>query len=1536
MGSSLSRRNSNRSRSEDRDQDLSDRPTKRIRTSSCHHANSSSSEETSTTMRNNNNDSESTNNNDLETLQNDLETVERGLNECRGILFSVQGNIIDRSSGASLSLSSSSQQHRGGRALFESIGSALGNIRGRFHELANSITAPAPDDPTNNASSSAAAESSGSSSLAIPAAAAAANVARPVLLSREESLRVLSQRLDTAELSHLTRMPLNLLQSELSRRDDATSPTNDDEHQSFSSPPRRRTQLRRQSSALWASRNRDDMLSDAVSAIQAPPSVGGAASSIVESPSASSSSSSVANNLSELSFASGRDLAASTRTSSGNSAILPTLQERVSIKEDGVELSIEEDGHHDDRELLLPDSAKKHKQHLRPSMRGSMKILGEDVVKQLAVDLDTANDKENVGVDQVAVAAAAAPPSSTPDVEIYTWGSLEFSINSDGDGNKENAADDATYRLFGTSENNAKAAADSPRPLPPNTRLGRSDIVSMSASETHCAFVTASGRLLICGNNRKGAVDPSRRDSFCIPRPTHLEAGLGMNRIKKVSCGINHTAVVTETKSVLTWGCNDKGQLGHRNATRSSGTAASFVFPKAFILGNGGRRADNVACCDGYTVVLTTRMEAYVCGGESLAAPKGCPSSSVLSNDDDDDVFFPMPKQNSVLRGLPLVGMTSGLRHLVAWTAHGTAYAWGCNEAGQCGREYPRDLKVPVPIGVPKSTFTPIPDANNNNNSDSTGSSSSFLNNWNVWARGEPMSLASDVHVVDAACGKDHTVLVTDSGRLLVCGSNTSGQLGVVAESEFNTPPASMISFKVHPVAHPNPERRFQCVEAGTNHTILLDDSGSVWQMGNGELSIRQVPSLLLPGSQICSIAAGGSINYAVSKSKSTENLCATMPSVPELDDLMNAIRSEHEQKKESNVPCTTTTSSQQQAETISNNYLSSIEDLARGTENLFRSPAVMNSLFVDPKEIDHMYQTLINGSHTTEMKQRIVSSIERGMRTGLKSMEDSRLIYFESVRFLLLYLQCPLWRDGEQNSKNEEEKESKITFDRRGDLLFLLCETILGLPFEGYKAFLAWGAAVYGEKLFVPLLVQPLVQQLNRRFMNNITHGIPMIAGVLRWLHTVNERSDHALARGQDFYCTGIDDMSTEALFEDLTTYQTATHVQRSSNFFLAAHPFLMAPDIKQKLLQVENQMSMVEAAQADGVSFNAQTREFKFQPYFVLSIDRKYLLQQTLQAVAKASTEKLRKGLKVVFKGEDGVDAGGVTKEFFQLLCEKLFDVNTGMWTTSFGNHNETWFNSDCTWNSEGFYLVGVLCGLAVYNSVILDVHFPHAIYRKLLGLPLGLEDLIDKDVRKGLKCLLDYDGDDAEDVFCLTFEVAWMDLGQERKKELKVGGSDIAVTSENKEEYVRLYARWLLVDSIASQYDEFERGFNQVMEDSSLDILLAEELELLVTGTPELDFSALEGSSEYEGGFDKDFAVVQNIWKWIQSASLPTQEKFLKFCTGSSKGEFLGRDDRFNPSCIAFLMFIVPLINYSFFSSRQDPSVDSAKCRSRFKGT
>jgi len=40
----------------------------------------------------------------------------------------------------------------------------------------------------------------------------------------------------------------------------------------------------------------------------------------------------------------------------------------------------------------------------------------------------------------------------------------------------------------------------------------------------------------------------------------------------------------------------------------------------------------------------------------------------------------------------------------------------------------------------------------------------------------------------------------------------------------------------------------------------------------------------------------------------------------------------------------------------------------------------------------------------------------------------------------------------------------------------------------------------------------------------------------------------------------------------------------------------------------------------------------------------------------------EDLRKQLKVKFHGEEGIDEGGVQKEFFQLIIEELFNPEIG----------------------------------------------------------------------------------------------------------------------------------------------------------------------------------------------------------------------------------------------------------------------------------
>jgi hypothetical protein len=100
------------------------------------------------------------------------------------------------------------------------------------------------------------------------------------------------------------------------------------------------------------------------------------------------------------------------------------------------------------------------------------------------------------------------------------------------------------------------------------------------------------------------------------------------------------------------------------------------------------------------------------------------------------------------------------------------------------------------------------------------------------------------------------------------------------------------------------------------------------------------------------------------------------------------------------------------------------------------------------------------------------------------------------------------------------------------------------------------------------------------------------------------------------------------------------------------------------------------------------------------------------------------LKKPLKVQFWGEQGIDEGGVRKEFFSLIIERLFDANFGMFLLK--NERFFWFNHNSFECRLNFELVGSVLGLAIYNSDLLELKFPQVVYKKLLGETALLEDL------------------------------------------------------------------------------------------------------------------------------------------------------------------------------------------------------------------
>lgn len=294
---------------------------------------------------------------------------------------------------------------------------------------------------------------------------------------------------------------------------------------------------------------------------------------------------------------------------------------------------------------------------------------------------------------------------------------------------------------------------------------------------------------------------------------------------------------------------------------------------------------------------------------------------------------------------------------------------------------------------------------------------------------------------------------------------------------------------------------------------------------------------------------------------------------------------------------------------------------------------------------------------------------------------------------------------------------------------------------------------------------------------------------------------------------------------------------------------------------------------------------------PYLRLRIRRDHIIDDALvnlEMVAMDNPQDLKKQLFVEFEGEQGIDEGGVSKEFFQLVVEEIFNPDIGMFT--FESETQMfWFNPMSFENDGQFTLIGIVLGLAIYNNVILDIHFPMVVYRKLMGKLGTFEDLKTSHptLANSLQQFLDYEGDVAE-AFLQPFCIGSKDVfGHPHVHLLKENGDNLIVTNDTRQEFVDLYADFLLNKSVEKQFRAFKRGFLMVTDESPIKMLFhPDEIELLVCGSKHFDFQALESAAEYDGGYTSDSTVIRNFWEVIHEFTEDQKRQLLQFTTGSDR--------------------------------------------------
>ena len=133
------------------------------------------------------------------------------------------------------------------------------------------------------------------------------------------------------------------------------------------------------------------------------------------------------------------------------------------------------------------------------------------------------------------------------------------------------------------------------------------------------------------------------------------------------------------------------------------------------------------------------------------------------------------------------------------------------------------------------------------------------------------------------------------------------------------------------------------------------------------------------------------------------------------------------------------------------------------------------------------------------------------------------------------------------------------------------------------------------------------------------------------------------------------------------------------------------------------------------------------------IVEVRRESVIRDALYQIESKPNGDLRKQLRVTFSGEDGIDEGGIQKEFFQIITKEMFSTKVGLYTTN-EESRTSWFSF---WEGEQqkdmadeYRLLGKLMGLAFYNGVHLDINFTPAVYKRLLKNQITLRDLKEFD--------------------------------------------------------------------------------------------------------------------------------------------------------------------------------------------------------------
>ncbi|XP_023558962.1 NEDD4-like E3 ubiquitin-protein ligase WWP1 isoform X2 [Octodon degus] len=287
-------------------------------------------------------------------------------------------------------------------------------------------------------------------------------------------------------------------------------------------------------------------------------------------------------------------------------------------------------------------------------------------------------------------------------------------------------------------------------------------------------------------------------------------------------------------------------------------------------------------------------------------------------------------------------------------------------------------------------------------------------------------------------------------------------------------------------------------------------------------------------------------------------------------------------------------------------------------------------------------------------------------------------------------------------------------------------------------------------------------------------------------------------------------------------------------------------------------------------------------------INVSRQTLFEDSFQQIMALKPYDLRRRLYVIFRGEEGLDYGGLAREWFFLLSHEVLNPMYCLFEYAGKNNYCLQINPASTINPDHlsyFCFIGRFIAMALFHGKFIDTGFSLPFYKRMLSKKLTIKDLesIDTEFYNSLIWIRDNNIEECglEMYFSVDMEI----LGKVTSHDLKLGGSNILVTEENKDEYIGLMTEWRFSRGVQEQTKAFLDGFNEVVPLQWLQYFDEKELEVMLCGMQEVDLADWQRNTVYRH-YTRNSKQIIWFWQFVKETDNEVRMRLLQFVTGTCR--------------------------------------------------